>query len=108
MHTINIKPLSVNQAWQGRRYKTPIYKRYERDVLLLLPRGSVPAGKLTLTVEVGFSNPGSDVDNIIKPLLDILQKKYRFNDSTVYQIVAQKVDVRKGCEYIKWDLEPYG
>jgi len=26
---INIKPLSVNDAWKGKRYKTEKYKNYE-------------------------------------------------------------------------------
>jgi Holliday junction resolvase RusA-like endonuclease len=29
---IEMAALSVNQAWQGRRFKTPEYKRYERDL----------------------------------------------------------------------------
>ena len=34
---INLKPLSVNQAWMGRKFKTPAYKKYEADMLILLP-----------------------------------------------------------------------
>ena len=25
-----IKPLSVNEAWRGRKFKTPKYKQYEK------------------------------------------------------------------------------
>ena len=32
-----IKPLSVNEAWQGKRFKTNSYKSYEKDVMRLLP-----------------------------------------------------------------------
>jgi len=28
---IPIKPLTVNKAWQGRRFKTPAYKQYEKN-----------------------------------------------------------------------------
>ena len=31
---VNIKPLSVNQAWAGRRFKTPKYKAFEKEMLL--------------------------------------------------------------------------
>jgi hypothetical protein len=34
---IQIKPLSVNQVWQGKRFKTPKYKSYEMQLMLMLP-----------------------------------------------------------------------
>ena len=102
--TIHIKPLSVNAAWQGRRYKTDTYKGYERAMLLLLPRRKIPEGKLKLIVDVGLSSKAADVDNILKPFVDILQKKYKFNDKHIYKILIEKTDVKKGYEYITWDL----
>jgi Holliday junction resolvase RusA-like endonuclease len=106
-HTIPIKPMSVNQAWQGKRYKTPEYKRYEATIIQLLPCGYIPTCKLKMTIEAGFSNSNSDIDNVIKPFLDILQKKYGFNDRQVYEIVARKLTVKRGQEYIKWRLEKH-
>jgi len=35
---INYKPLSVNEAWQGKRFKTKAYKDYEKSLMLLLPK----------------------------------------------------------------------
>jgi Holliday junction resolvase RusA-like endonuclease len=88
---IKMAALSVNQAWQGRRFKTPEYKRYERDLLLLLPCISIPKNKLKLTLVIGFKNTLSDIDNIAKPLIDILQKKYKFNDKQIYELHLFKV-----------------
>jgi hypothetical protein len=34
---LKISALSVNQAWQGRRFKTKKYKDYEEHLLLILP-----------------------------------------------------------------------
>ena len=34
---IKIKPLSVNKAWQGKRFKTREYKSYEELLLYLFP-----------------------------------------------------------------------
>lgn len=104
MITVNIKPMSVNDAWQGRRYKTPQYNKYQRDVLLLLPKITVPPGRLKLILELGFSNIQSDLDNPIKQILDILQKKYIFNDSRIWEINATKVKVEKGKEYFKFEF----
>jgi Holliday junction resolvase RusA-like endonuclease len=104
---VNIKPLSVNTAWQGKRFKTDLYRQYEKAVLLLLPPFDIPPAYLKLVYEFGFSNPQSDLDNPVKPFTDILQKKYGFNDSRVHEIVLRKKLVTKGMEYIKFSILPY-
>lgn len=106
MVEIPIKPLTVNKAWQGRRFKTKEYKQYEADVLRLLPKSvEIPEGEIELYLEWGFSNYGqSDWDNPIKPFQDCLQKKYGFNDNKVRRATVEKVRVEKGCEYIKFSV----
>lgn len=101
---LNIKPLSVNEAWQGRRKKTFKYLKYQKDVSLLLRPFTVPEGDLRIVLEFGFSNAASDWDNPIKPFQDILQKKYGFNDSRVVEAHVKKVKVKKGEEYIEWGI----
>jgi Holliday junction resolvase RusA-like endonuclease len=104
MIVIDIKPLSVNQVWRGRRYKTKLYEKYERDLALLLPVLVIPDGRLSLIIEVGFSNASADIDNPVKPFLDILQKKYDFDDKQIYQLSIIKKIVKKGCEYIAFTV----
>jgi len=101
---INIKPLSVNKAWQGRRFKTPEYKQYETAVMIMLPPFIVPEGNLELHIQAGFSNKAADLDNICKLFIDILQKKYRFNDSRIYSLHLYKRMVPKGEEYISFEI----
>jgi len=105
MHTVKIKPLSVNEAWRGRRFKTDKYNLYERDCLLLLPAIKIPLPPYRLTIELGFSNKGADLSNPLKLIEDIIQKKYGINDKDVYQIVLNKVIVSKSNEYFKFNLE---
>ncbi len=102
---ISIKPLSVNGAWKGRRFKSDEYKQYERDILMILPRFEVPVGRLSLYLEFGFSSRGADFDNPIKPFTDCLQKKYGFNDNKVFEAHIKKVIVKKGEEYIKFEIK---
>lgn len=102
---IQIKPLSVNKVWQGKRFKTPAYKQYERDILLLLPKLDIPKEPLFIELTFGFSNKLSDIDNPVKPFIDIMQKKYGFNDSQIYKMVLNKVIVPKGSEYIDFKIE---
>lgn len=106
MHKLNIKPLSVNQAWQGRRFKTKAYKSFERDLLLILPSIKIDSKiKMHLNLKFGFSNKLSDLSNPLKLVEDILSKKYGFNDRMIYKISMEKEIVKKGQEYILFSID---
>jgi hypothetical protein len=111
MITINIKPLSVNEAWQGKRFKTPALKRYTRDVFLLLPKlESIPTGKLRFDYKFYLSNAGADYDNPIKPIQDIICAKYKhlgLNDNQIYFSTIEKILVKKGQEKIEFKISSY-
>lgn len=102
---IPMKPLSVNDAWQGKRFKSDAYKAYELEMLLTLPAGHLPLPPYRVTYEFGFSNKLCDFDNPCKPLGDILQKKYGFNDNEIYEAHIYKKIVRRGREYIRIGIE---
>ena len=104
MQKLNIKPLSVNEAWQGRRFKTDKYKRYESDMLLLLPKLKIIEPPYRVNIIVGFSNKASDLDNICKPFLDILQKKYGINDKHIEILHIEKQIVSKNNEFISFEI----
>lgn len=103
---VKIKALSVNRVWQGRRFRTREYDAYEREMFLLLPKLNVPEGKLQLTLVAGFSNKASDLDNVVKPFVDILQKKYSFDDKRIYRMILEKRDTKKGEDYLDFSLSP--
>lgn len=105
--TIDLKPLSVNDAWQGRRYKTDEYERYERSMLWLLPRLKLPDPPFMVYYEYGLSNVQSDFDNPTKQFQDCLSKKYGFNDRDIYLGVIRKVKVKKGEEYVRFRIEHF-
>ena len=104
---LNEKPLSINEAWQGKRFKTPIYKSYEETILLTMPKGKIDVEQM-LRIEFffGFSNKASDLDNPVKLLLDIAQKKYGFNDKNVFELNVRKCIVKKGEEFIQMGIYP--
>jgi Holliday junction resolvase RusA-like endonuclease len=104
MPTVNIKPLSVNKIFQGRRFISPEYKAWSKLAMLLIPKVKVPEGNLHLILEFGFSNAASDLDNPQKPFIDLLQKRLLFNDKRIYKITAEKKIVKKGAEYIKFSI----
>ena len=103
---IDIKPLSVNEAWQGRRFKTPKYKNYERSVLLMLKPCKIDLeAHLRVFLTFGYSNTLCDIDNGLKPFIDILQKYYKINDRKIYELVVKKEIVKKGKEFIEFKIE---
>ena len=102
---LKIKVLSVNECWQGQRFKTPAYKAYEKELLYRLPKMDMPLPPYRITFEFGMSNIQSDYDNPVKPLQDILQKKYHFNDAHIFEAVIRKVKVSKGNEYFNVKIE---
>ena len=101
---IPIKALSVNALYRGRRFKTATYAKYQRDLQLMLPSLRVPAGKLSLRIVFGVSNPRADLDNLLKGTVDGLMAKYGFDDSRIYALMAHKVVVPKGQEYIDFAI----
>jgi Holliday junction resolvase RusA-like endonuclease len=103
--TIFVRPMSQNEAWKGRRFKSKKYRGYEKAVLLMLPKLVVPKGRLRVEFEFGFSNDASDIDNPVKSILDILQKKYGFNDKKIYLLLVKKVIVQKGEDYFSFRIE---
>jgi Holliday junction resolvase RusA-like endonuclease len=105
---IQIKPLSVNEAFQGRRFKTDKYKQWIENSIIQLKQIKIPKSqKLTLIVIFGVSSKASDIDNPLKPLLDLIQKKYGINDNRFYKLEVTKEIVKKGKEFIKFDIQEF-
>ena len=70
---IDIKPLSVNEAWQGRRFKSKKYEEYQNTLLWLLPKQKIPDSPYEIHFKFGFSNPLSDWDNPVKPTQEYIK-----------------------------------
>jgi Holliday junction resolvase RusA-like endonuclease len=104
MIKINIKPLSINKAFQGKRFKTKEYDKYIENVLEQLPKISYTKDNVTLIIEFGYSSKLSDLDNCLKPFIDCLTKKYGIDDRYINKIIATKEIVKKGNEYIKFEI----
>jgi len=102
---LNVKPMTVNQAYRGRRFKTKLYKDYEKECMARMSPMEIPDGNLWITIAIGVSNRGFDADNAVKPFMDILQKKYGFNDNRVYVLHVLKEIVKKGDEFIEFYIK---
>lgn len=105
--TVNIKPLTVNRAWKGRRYKTQEYSNYEEALLYLLPDIEIPEPPYAVFYVFGFSSKNSDLANPEKLITDILCKKYKFDDRYISHMELTKEFVPKGKEFVSFRIEHY-
>lgn len=105
-HIIKIKPLSVNEAFRGRKIRTIKYDVFIKNCLLLLPLNLEIPNKenIKLAIEFGFSSKASDIDNCLKTFIDCLVKKYGVDDRFIYELHVFKAIVKKGDEYIKFKV----
>ena len=104
MYKLNIKPLSLNHAYRGRRFSTPELKEYKRSIYLMAPKLKIVSKKLKIRFEFGVSHRGCDGDNLIKCAQDSLADKYGFNDNSIYKWEIEKVMVPSGQEYIAFEI----
>lgn len=105
-YTINLKPLSVNEMFKGKRYKSVKYDLFIHNMMLLLPKTIEFPDKnnIKIAIEFGYSSKLSDIDNGIKGFLDCLVKKYGVDDRNIYELHVFKTVVKKGSEYIKFRI----
>ena len=114
---IQIKPLSVNQAWNTyckkcrsaktvKRTRSKYYKAFAKELTLKLKPIKIDFKRdLSLDLTFGFSSPLSDTDNPLKPLLDVLQKRYGFDDRQIFELNVKKELVKKGSEFIELNIK---
>lgn len=101
---VNIKPLSVNQAYQGRRFARPELTAYKNSIVASLRREVCPTGALQVSYTFGVSSKNADLDNCVKAFQDALSARYDFNDKQICRMIAEKVIVPKGQEYVAFDI----
>ena len=87
-------PISVNKAWQGRRFKTKEYSSWRQQMGMLLGKCSKTKG--WVDVELKFYLPSrqyktAEVDNFLKGIMDVLvEKEIIEDDRFVKKVVVEK------------------
>lgn len=101
---VELPPLSVNKAWQGRRYKTKEYNNWLKDGLRLLPKREMIIEDVEVCLTFYMRNSArADVDNPIKTCLDLLVKRgYLKDDVQVQSLYVYKEKSQK--ERIKIEI----
>lgn len=104
MHRINLKPVSVNECFTGRRFKTDLYKRYIDSIGFMAPKIKMPEPPFQIHLKFGFSNEASDFDNCVKTTIDSLAKKYGFNDKLIRRAIIDIEIVPVKKEYFEFEI----
>ena len=72
---LELAPLSVNKCFQGRRFMTKEYKQWTETGLWLLKGHKKHKGLVGIEIIAEMKNyKMADIDNILKPFLDLLVK----------------------------------
>ena len=74
--SLDIRPLSLNNCYSGRRFSTKAKKQYDRTLQLLLPKVKVEGPHYTVTIRFFLVKPfAGDIDNLAKGICDNLVNK---------------------------------
>lgn len=117
MIRIPVKPLSNNRAWKVTAnpkrgvyvYKSADYLKFEKEVKEILDNYDFihlpDEGYLKFEATFGVSMR-MDLDNCVKNFMDVLESYYGFKDVRVDEIHIKKDRVKRGAEYIEFNLRP--
>ena len=108
MNFLPLKPVSNNKMYSSAssKWKSAQYLKFERDAKRMMkfkPITLPKKGGLKFIATFGVSFR-FDLDNALKPFIDILQDVYKFNDNRISIIEVKKVSVKRGAEFIEYDL----
>jgi Holliday junction resolvase RusA-like endonuclease len=107
--TFELKPLSINRAFQGRRFKTNEYKHYERDLNALGGHFKTIRGDIEVIIEWYLKNDKmTDIDNPTKPVLDYLTKAGAYEDDRkIRALHLYKYKSNKDYDYFRITITKY-
>jgi Holliday junction resolvase RusA-like endonuclease len=96
MLEIPYKPLSVNEAFMGRRFNTKKKTEYEKAVSSHIRNWRLDDVIAPYEIHFRFYIPkAQDYDNCIKCTQDILMEHFNINDKDIYKAVIEKIPVKK-------------
>ena len=86
MIELPIKPISINQCFQGRRFRTKEFKQWQNDMLKVMPKRSKLAGGVKVAITLFLKSIyRSDCDNFLKPIIDCIVKRGWITDDRFIQ-----------------------
>lgn len=105
--TLDLKPLSLNNCYAGRRHDTAAKKQYDSTLQMLLPHRSLPGPYYTVTFRFFLKRCfAGDLDNLCKVLLDnLVDAGIISGDRNVVEIHLYKFPAKVKRDRIDVDIE---
>lgn len=102
---VPIRPLSINEGYTGKRWKTATHRAWHHSVLFLLPKHyPLPEPPLKIFLTFGITDR-FDWDNGIKFICDVIAEKYKFNDKIIRSAAIETEPVLRGEEFFEFSLQ---
>lgn len=94
---VDIKPISVNKAFQGRHFKTKECRDFEQELWYILPKKAQIKGEVEVWFDFFLINYSkTDISNLVKVTEDILvKKKYIEDDRKIVKMHLSKTKSKK-------------
>lgn len=106
MQRIDLCPLSVNQAYTGRRFDTEKKKEFTRKLREAIKHFVLEDCVAPYEVHYRFYiSKRQDIDGAIKVLQDVICEHFWFDDREIYKIVAEKIVSEE--HYFEFDILTY-
>lgn len=108
---VPLKPMSINVAWQGKRYKTKRYKNFEKAFFLSTSQPHTTIKEEVVVIYVFYLKyyGRTDVGNLEKPLSDLITKRNYIKDDRYIKsinLIKKRVKDKKE-QRIDIYIEPY-
>ena len=101
-HYLPVKAISINECFQGRRFKTKKYDAFIQEMLYTMPKKKTITGLVRMEILLYLKSIlRSDIDNFVKPILDCIVKKgWIVDDRYIQYLKVSKVKSKEEGVYI--------
>lgn len=107
---IELKPISTNRIYKGKRYLSAEARKFKEDARMYLRQCfqeyNIPAGDLHVYYRFGVSRK-MDVDNCVKLFQDVLCDYLGIDDSRIRAVTAIRDKVSIRSEFIGFKILPF-
>lgn len=107
MYELRLKPLSVNKAYKGRKFRTPEHKLFKDKAHILLKNLNLEPLKPKQEFFVIYKfhiSANSDWDNCVKTVQDAICEALKTDDRYISGAYVRKIRVKRGDERIEFDF----
>ena len=107
MYTLELKPISVNEAYKGRKWMTDKHREFKKVAAILLSRMDFPKLKEKEPFYIiyhFYTDASVDIDNMVKVVQDCITQCLGTDDRYIYGLYIEKHKIKRGNERIEFNI----